>query len=74
MWKRKTMNQLKGTTQTYNPYTFHAVDNICIKYEYNTATRSHMTQHYFVLDSISLGSPGCPGTYSVDQAGLKLRN
>jgi hypothetical protein len=25
-------------------------------------------------DRISLCSPGCPGTHSVDQAGLKLRN
>jgi hypothetical protein len=25
-------------------------------------------------DSVSLCSPGCPGTHSVDQAGLKLRN
>jgi hypothetical protein len=27
-----------------------------------------------VLDRISLYSPGCPGTHSVKQAGLKLRN
>jgi hypothetical protein len=26
------------------------------------------------LRQVSLCSPGCPGTYSVDQAGLKLRN
>jgi hypothetical protein len=25
-------------------------------------------------DKVSLYSPGCPGTHSVDQAGLKLRN
>jgi hypothetical protein len=25
-------------------------------------------------DRVSLGSPGCPGTHSVDQAGLELRN
>jgi hypothetical protein len=25
-------------------------------------------------DRVSLCSPGCPGIYSVDQAGLKLRN
>ena len=25
-------------------------------------------------DRVSLSSPGCPGTHSVDQAGLKLRN
>jgi hypothetical protein len=28
----------------------------------------------FFKHSVSLGSPGCPGTHSVDQAGLKLRN
>jgi hypothetical protein len=28
----------------------------------------------FFLDRVSLCSPGCPGTHSVDQAGLKLRN
>jgi hypothetical protein len=32
---------------------------------------------YFLLvfpDRVSLYSPGCPGTHSVDQAGLELRN
>jgi hypothetical protein len=32
---------------------------------------------YFILvfrDRVSLCSPGCPGTHSVDQAGLQLRN
>jgi hypothetical protein len=28
----------------------------------------------FYGDKVSLCSPGCPGTHSVDQAGLKLRN
>jgi hypothetical protein len=28
----------------------------------------------FVRDRVSLYSPGCPGTHSVDQAGLELRN
>jgi hypothetical protein len=28
----------------------------------------------FPRDRVSLCSPGCPGTHSVDQAGLKLRN
>jgi hypothetical protein len=26
------------------------------------------------LEKLSLYSPGCPGTHSVDQAGLRLRN
>jgi hypothetical protein len=29
---------------------------------------------FFFWDRVSLYSPGCPGTYFVDQAGLKLRN
>jgi hypothetical protein len=29
---------------------------------------------FFFWDRISLCSPGCPGTHSVDQAGLELRN
>jgi hypothetical protein len=28
----------------------------------------------FLCDRVALCSPGCPGTHSVDQAGLKLRN
>jgi hypothetical protein len=28
----------------------------------------------FFQDRVSLYSPGCPGTHSVDQAGLELRN
>ena len=28
----------------------------------------------FFRDRVSLCSPGCPGTHSVDQAGLQLRN
>jgi hypothetical protein len=29
---------------------------------------------FFFRDRVSLCSLGCPGTHSVDQAGLKLRN
>jgi hypothetical protein len=29
---------------------------------------------FFLQDRVSLYSSGCPGTYSVDQAGLELRN
>ena len=28
----------------------------------------------FYRDRVSLYRPGCPGTHSVDQAGIKLRN
>ena len=29
---------------------------------------------FFFLDKVSLCSPVCPGTHSVDQAGLELRD
>jgi hypothetical protein len=29
---------------------------------------------FFFLDRVSLCSPGCPGTHSIDQAGLELRD
>jgi hypothetical protein len=29
---------------------------------------------FFPLDRVSLFSPGCPGTHSVEQAGLELRD
>jgi hypothetical protein len=29
---------------------------------------------FFFIDRVFLYSPGCPGTHSVDQAGLELRN
>jgi hypothetical protein len=37
----------------------------------------NLTFFFFFLafrDRVSLYSPGCPGTHSVDQAGLELRN
>jgi hypothetical protein len=35
---------------------------------------AHMDFFFFFWDRVSLCSPGCPGTHSVDQAGLELRN
>jgi hypothetical protein len=29
---------------------------------------------FFFQDRVSLCSPGCPGTHSIDQAGLELRS
>jgi hypothetical protein len=36
----------------------------------------HFFFFFFLVfrDRVSLCSPGCPGTHSVDQAGLELRN
>jgi hypothetical protein len=37
--------------------------------------RSKPLIHFFFPETrVSLYSPGCPGTHSVDQAGLELRN
>jgi hypothetical protein len=38
--------------------------------------RQHNFFFFFLVfrDRVSLCSPGCPGTHSVDQAGLGLRN
>jgi hypothetical protein len=33
-----------------------------------------ITEFFFFRDRVSLCSPGCPGTHSVDQAGLEIRN
>jgi hypothetical protein len=38
---------------------------------------NHLSFSFFFFppqDRVSLCSPGCPGTHSVDQAGLELRN
>jgi hypothetical protein len=39
-------------------------------------TEPYLQPHPFLAfqDRVSLCSPGCPGTHSVDQAGLELRN
>jgi hypothetical protein len=34
----------------------------------------HVNYFFSPPDSVSLCSPGCPGTHFVDQAGLELRN
>jgi hypothetical protein len=35
---------------------------------------SKILKKKYFQDRVSLCSPGCPGTHSVDQAGLELRN
>ena len=35
---------------------------------------SFVFSFFFFQDKVSLCSPGCPGTHSVDQADLELRN
>jgi hypothetical protein len=35
---------------------------------------NHFLSFFWFFERVSLCSPGCPGTHSVDQAGLELRN
>jgi hypothetical protein len=44
----------------------------CVKSD--NFVKSIFFSFFFFQDRVSLCSPGCPGTYFVDQAGLKLRN
>jgi hypothetical protein len=43
----------------------------------HTHTHLHIQIKFLLLffrDRVSFSSPGCPGTHSIDQAGLELRN
>jgi hypothetical protein len=42
--------------------------------EFDFKIVKHMFWFGFFFGFSRQGSPGCPGTHSVDQAGLKLRN
>jgi hypothetical protein len=43
-------------------------------YDGHPASSSSFLFCFVFRDRVFLYSPGCPGTHSVDQAGLKLRN
>jgi hypothetical protein len=48
-------------------------------YLFNWCKQRDLNRFFFVFffffrDRVSLCSPGCPGTHSVDQASLELRN
>jgi hypothetical protein len=43
-------------------------------YFHNQNQKLIHTSIFFFRDRVSLYSPACPGTHSVDQAGLELRN
>jgi hypothetical protein len=47
-------------------------------FQFITHTHTHTHTHTYIYnvfqERVSLCFPGCPGTHSVDQAGLKLRN
>jgi hypothetical protein len=50
----------------------HLVQSLCTHKIFLSFFLSFFT--FIFLDRVSLCSPGCPGTHSVDQAGLELRN
>jgi hypothetical protein len=63
--------------------TFHVSYDLWVENSLVTAHKKNwnLFQYFFFLvwfgffqDRVSLCSPGCPGTHSVDQAGLRLRN
>jgi hypothetical protein len=57
--------------------TFHYIKLEKLKESFVNLTFTELLPYIFVclfVDRISLYSPGCPGTHSVDQAGLELRN
>ncbi|GAB1302775.1 Hypoxanthine-guanine phosphoribosyltransferase [Apodemus speciosus] len=50
------------------------LDLFCIPNHYAEDLEKVFIPHGLIMDRVSLRSPGCPGTHSVDQAGLELRN
>jgi hypothetical protein len=49
-------------------------DNVNLTLLKHHAICTQSNTDFFFRDRVSLYSPGCPGTHSVDQAGLELRN
>jgi hypothetical protein len=47
---------------------------VCVCVLFIMLYRVNIYDFFFFRDRVSLCSPGCPGTHSVDQAGLELRN
>jgi hypothetical protein len=45
-----------------------------VNFSVETLGRMHGVCLFPPQDKVSLCSPGCPGTHSVDQTGLKLRD
>ncbi|GAB1291046.1 Abasic site processing protein HMCES [Apodemus speciosus] len=54
--------------------TFHPVSSVVNNSRNNTPECLAPADVLVKKDRVSLWSPGCPGTHSVDQAGLELRN
>ena len=47
---------------------------LCGQHEHSFAHSRIPTLNFYTLQFFFLNSPGCPGTHSLDQAGLELRN
>jgi hypothetical protein len=55
----------------------HTEQGTCITWGAGVSLDLFLDNFFFFLvfqDRVSLCSPGCPGTHSVDQAGLELRD
>jgi hypothetical protein len=47
---------------------------MCTDFNSEECSQRGYYYYYYFWDRVSLCSPGCPGTHSVDQPGLELRN
>jgi hypothetical protein len=59
------------------PVTHLMNERLCCQYKEYYKMSKELNRHSFCFvfrDTVSLCSPGCPGTHFVDQAGLELRN
>jgi hypothetical protein len=82
VWMSKS---IQGSMLSFHSGIYHVAWNTSLG-KGMAITLSHFALHlsvfdgsfcfcfWFFQDRVSLCSPGCPGTHSVDQAGLKLRN
>jgi hypothetical protein len=63
----------KQAESVYGLYNIGPISPIT-KLERPWDDNQQISNFFFFLDSVSLCSLDCPGTHSLDQAGLKLRN
>jgi hypothetical protein len=80
-WGRTSSNFLRNHQVIFQSYTSLHFHQQWRSVPPAPCPRQHVPpfEFYFLIffifqDRVSLCSPGCPGTHSVDQAGFKLRN
>ena len=67
LWKKSgSLLQILTLSQVHIPS--------CLVFSFDYWNISQLHNFFFFWDRVSLCSPGCPGTHSLNQAGLGLRN